>query len=80
MEQLIPDFDTGDAKPAAPVNNALVNDAIAYYQVAANLFKHGELARRPEDATPVSPAEPMPAPAASSATPAPATSAAAATP
>ncbi|HEX5306265.1 MAG TPA: sulfatase-like hydrolase/transferase, partial [Dyella sp.] len=81
MEQLIPDFETGDAKPASPVNQALVNDAIAYYQVAANLFKHGELARRPEDSTPVSPAEPAPAAAADgSAAPAPATSAATATP
>ncbi len=81
MEQLIPDFDTGDAKPASPVNDALVNDAIAYYQVAANLFKHGELARRPEDSTPVSPAETAPAEAGNGgATPAPASSVAAPTP
>jgi len=62
MEQLVPDFDTGDATPAHPVDQTLVDEAIAYYQVAANLFKHGELARRPEDSTPV---QPLPAPAAS---------------
>jgi phosphoglycerol transferase MdoB-like AlkP superfamily enzyme len=67
MEQLVPNLDTGEATPATPVNDTLVDEAIAYYQVAANLFKHGELARRPEDSTPV---EPLPAPAASSAAPA----------
>ena len=73
MEQLKPDFATGDAKPARPVDQTQVDDAIAYYQVAANLFKNGELARRPEDSTPV---EPLPAAAASSAPPAGSSSAA----
>ena len=67
VEQMVPNYATGEAKATDPVDTALVDEAIAYYQVAANLFKHGELARRPEDSTPVSP---LPAPAASSAAPA----------
>ncbi|HEX7113067.1 MAG TPA: hypothetical protein VF216_11540, partial [Mizugakiibacter sp.] len=32
-----------------------VDDAIAYYEVAANLFKRGALVRRPTDGAPVAP-------------------------
>ena len=62
LEQVHPDFATGDATPAHPVNPSEVDDATAYYQVAANLFKNGKLVRRPADSTPV---PPLPAPAAS---------------
>jgi phosphoglycerol transferase MdoB-like AlkP superfamily enzyme len=64
LEQVHPDFATGDATPVHPVNQSEVDDAIAYYQVAANLFKNGKLVRRPADSTPV---PPLPAPATSAA-------------
>jgi phosphoglycerol transferase MdoB-like AlkP superfamily enzyme len=70
VEQLTPNFDTGDAVPVKTVDASQVDDAVAYYQVAANLFKHGELARRKEDSTPVQPLPEAPAAAASVATPA----------
>ncbi len=54
-EQLNPDFATGDAMVVNSIDQNQVDDAIAYYQVAANLFKNGELARRSEDVTPVQP-------------------------
>ncbi|KRF02222.1 sulfatase [Frateuria sp. Soil773] len=66
LEQLHPDFETGDATPVKPVDRAQVDEATAYYQVAADLFKHGGLARRPEDNTPVAPAASSGAPAAAS--------------
>lgn len=69
IEQLQPNFATGDATPVRPINQADVDDATAYYQVAANLFKNGQLVRRPADSTPV---PPLPAP--SSAAPAAAAS------
>jgi phosphoglycerol transferase MdoB-like AlkP superfamily enzyme len=68
LEQMHPDFATGDAVPAHPVDPAQVDDATAYYQVAANLFKNGKLVRRAEDSTPVASA-PSPAPAAVGASP-----------
>jgi phosphoglycerol transferase MdoB-like AlkP superfamily enzyme len=65
LEQLRPDFATGDATSVRPVEQSLVDDATAFYQVAANLFKHGDLARRKEDSTPVQPL-PSPLPVAAS--------------
>ena len=70
LEQVKPNFATGDATPIQPVNESLVDDAVAYYQVASEQFKDGKLKRRPEDSTKV---EPLPAPASSA--PAPASSA-----
>ncbi len=55
VEQFKPDFATGDASAVKSIDPTQVDDAIAYYQVAANLFKNGDLARRREDATPVQP-------------------------
>lgn len=62
LEQFKPDYATGDATPVTPVNQPLIDQATAYYQVASDLFKRGKLVRRPDDGTPV---EPLPAPAAS---------------
>ena len=73
LEQMKPDYATGDATPITPQNENQIDQAIAYYQVASELFRHGGLARRPADSTAVEPL-PLPAPAAS--TPAPASSAA----
>ncbi|TPG45893.1 LTA synthase family protein [Rhodanobacter glycinis] len=71
LEQLTPNFVTGDAAAVKTVDQSLVDDAVAYYQVAANLFKHGELARRKDDSTPVSPLPATdPTPAGSAAAPA----------
>jgi len=53
LEQLRPDFTSGDAVPNTPVDQQQVDDAAAYYQVAAYLYKHGMLGRRAEDSTPV---------------------------
>jgi len=63
LEQVKPNFDNGDAVPNTPVEQGQVDDATAYYQVAANLFKHGQLVKRPDDSKPVQPA-PEPAPVA----------------
>ena len=71
LEQLKPDFATGDATPVVPVNQDMVNTAIAYYQVASDLYKQGKLVRRPSDSTRV---EPLPAPATTAAAPAAASS------
>ncbi|WP_343229973.1 LTA synthase family protein [Rhodanobacter sp. DHG33] len=71
LEQLKPDFATGDATPVVPVKQDLVNTAIAYYQVASDLYKQGGLKRRPDDGAKV---EPLPAPATTAAAPATATS------
>jgi len=73
LEQFKPDYATGDATPIQPVNQTMVDQAIAYYQVSSDLFKRGQLVHRPSDSTPVQ-ALPLPAPAASA--PAPATTAA----
>jgi hypothetical protein len=79
LEQMKPDYASGDATPIAPQNQEQIAQAVAYYQVASELFKRGQLARRPADATPVEPlpAEPAatPAPASSTAAPAAAGSA-----
>ncbi|MFC5580650.1 LTA synthase family protein [Rhodanobacter terrae] len=72
LEQLKPDYATGDASPITPQNENQIEQAIAYYQVASELFRHGGLARRPADSTAV---EPLPLPAPASSTPAPASSA-----
>jgi phosphoglycerol transferase MdoB-like AlkP superfamily enzyme len=67
--QVKPDPVTGAAKPYRQIDQAEVDQAIASYQVAADLFKSGRMRWRASDAIPVAPA-----PAASA--PAPATSAA----
>jgi phosphoglycerol transferase MdoB-like AlkP superfamily enzyme len=56
LEQLRPNFENGDAVPNTPVDESQVDDATAYYQIAAYLFKHGLMVKRPEDSTPVQPA------------------------
>jgi phosphoglycerol transferase MdoB-like AlkP superfamily enzyme len=58
LEQMKPDYATGDATAITPQNQNQVDQTIAYYQVASELFKRGQLVRRPADATPV---EPLPA-------------------
>jgi phosphoglycerol transferase MdoB-like AlkP superfamily enzyme len=65
LEQVHPNFDTGDATPIQPIDQKQVDEATAFYQVAAYLFKHGKMVRKPEDSTAVSPA---PAPASSATT------------
>jgi hypothetical protein len=75
VEQLHPDFTTGDATPVDPINQTDVDQAIASYQVASYMFKHGLLVRRPTDSTPVQPASgssvaPTPAAASTSSAPA----------
>jgi phosphoglycerol transferase MdoB-like AlkP superfamily enzyme len=77
LEQMKPDYATGDATPITPQDQGQIDQAIAYYQVASELFRRGGLARRPADSTPVEPLPaPADAPATSSSTPAPASSAA----
>jgi phosphoglycerol transferase MdoB-like AlkP superfamily enzyme len=56
LEQLRPNFDNGDAVPNTPMDQGQVDDATAYYQTAAFLFKHGLMVKKPEDSTPVQPA------------------------
>lgn len=72
LEQMKPDYATGDATPITPQDESQIDQAIAYYQVASGLFKRGQLVRRPDDATPV---QPLPLPAAAASVPAPASSA-----
>ncbi len=55
LEQLRPNFENGDAVPNTPMDESQVDDATAYYQIAAFLFKHGLMVKRPEDSTPVQP-------------------------
>ncbi|GGY32619.1 sulfatase [Rhodanobacter panaciterrae] len=74
LEQMKPDYATGDATPITPQDEGQIDQAIAYYQVASGLFRHGGLVRRPTDSTAV---EPLPAAAAS--VPVPASSTAPAT-
>jgi hypothetical protein len=71
FEQVTPDFETGDAKPVASIDQSDLDDATADYQVASYLFKHGLLARQASDANAVTP---LPAPAASVSAPASASS------
>lgn len=77
LEQMKPDYATGDATPIEPQDPQQIADAVAYYQVASDLFKRGQLGRRPADSTPV---EPLPVaasalPASPGSAPAPASSA-----
>lgn len=74
LEQMKPNYASGDATPIVPQNEEQIDQAVAYYQVASELFKRGQLARRPADATPVEPlpAEPVAVPAAAGSAPAPA--------
>jgi phosphoglycerol transferase MdoB-like AlkP superfamily enzyme len=88
LEQMKSDYATGDAVPLVPQDPAMIDDAVAYYQVASELFKQGKLVRRADDSTVVAPlpiAAPLPAaggtpasagsaPAASTSAPAPTTS------
>jgi phosphoglycerol transferase MdoB-like AlkP superfamily enzyme len=55
VQQFRTDMATGEEAPARPRAPEDIDDATAYYQVAARLFKEGKLVRRPEDATPVQP-------------------------
>jgi len=55
LEQLRPDYDTGDGVPVQPVDRTKVDEATAYYQVAAELYKSRQLGKRPDDNTPVKP-------------------------
>ncbi len=79
LEQMKPDYATGDATPITPQDEGQIDQAIAYYQVASGLFRSGGLAHRPADSTTVEPlpaaATSAPAPAGSTALPAPASSA-----
>jgi phosphoglycerol transferase MdoB-like AlkP superfamily enzyme len=75
LEQFKPDYDTGDATPVQPQNQALIDQTVAYYQVSSELFKQGKLILRSDDATPVAPTTPIPPAASSVAAPASASSA-----
>jgi phosphoglycerol transferase MdoB-like AlkP superfamily enzyme len=79
LEQMKPDYATGDATPITPQDKSQIDQAIAYYQVASGLFRSGGLAHRPADSTTVEPlpaaATSAPAPAGSTALPAAASSA-----
>jgi phosphoglycerol transferase MdoB-like AlkP superfamily enzyme len=79
LEQMKPDYATGDATPITPQDEGQIDQAIAYYQVASGLFRSGGLAHRPADSTTVEPlpaaATSAPAPAGSTALPAAASSA-----
>ena len=88
LEQMKPDYASGDAVPLQPQDEEQIARTVAYYQVASELFKRGQLVRRAEDSTPVQPlpaaAAPVPAagsaPAAAGSTAAPAAAASAAAP
>ncbi len=83
LEQMKPDYATGDAVPLVPQELSLIDDAAAYYQVASELFKQGKLVRRPADSTPVAPlpvASSLPAAAGDPAGPNPTPAHAASTP
>jgi phosphoglycerol transferase MdoB-like AlkP superfamily enzyme len=71
FEQVTPDFETGDAKRVASIDQNDLDDATADYQVASYLFKHSLLARQASDANavtplPAAPAAPVSAPASAS--------------
>lgn len=53
LEQVKPNFENGDAVPHTPVDQAQVDDATAYYQAAAYLFKHGKMVKQGDDSKPV---------------------------
>jgi phosphoglycerol transferase MdoB-like AlkP superfamily enzyme len=80
LEQFKPDYATGDATPITPPRQDLVDQAIAYYQIASEQFKHGQLAHRPADATPVPPAAAPASPASTPALAAPSSAAAVGSP
>jgi phosphoglycerol transferase MdoB-like AlkP superfamily enzyme len=63
LEQMKPDYVTGDGTAITPQNEEQIAQTIAYYQVASDLFKRGKLVRRPDDSTSVQP-QPPPAPVA----------------
>jgi arylsulfatase A-like enzyme len=63
LEQMKPDYITGDGTAITPQNEEQIAQTIAYYQVASDLFKRGKLVRRPDDSVPVQPLPP-PAPVA----------------
>jgi phosphoglycerol transferase MdoB-like AlkP superfamily enzyme len=63
LEQMKPDYVTGDGTAITPQNEEQIAQTIAYYQVASDLFKRGKLVRRPDDSTSVQPLPP-PAPVA----------------
>ncbi len=77
LEQMKPDYISGDATPIVPQNEEQIDQAVAYYQVASELFRRGQLVRRPEDSTPVPPlpAESATAPVPAGSAQAPASSA-----
>lgn len=52
-EQVHPDFATGAASPVPALDRRHLDQAIASYQVAAELFKSGQMRRRASDAIPV---------------------------
>ncbi len=68
IDQVIPDPLTGDATPVKTINRQDVDDAIAFYQVAAQRFLDGDMHWHESDATPVQPLPP-PAPASASSSP-----------
>ncbi|WP_223250864.1 LTA synthase family protein [Rhodanobacter denitrificans] len=74
LEQMKPDYASGDATPIVPQDEEQIDQAVAYYQVASELFRRGQLVRRPEDSTrvPPLPAEAATAPAPAGSVPAPA--------
>jgi phosphoglycerol transferase MdoB-like AlkP superfamily enzyme len=53
LEQFKPDYATGDATPVKPQDQSLIDQTIAYYQVASELFKNGQLVLRSTDSIPV---------------------------
>lgn len=57
VEQVWPNFQTGDATSPPHEDAQAIDRAIASYQVAAKLFKEGRMKWQREDATPVQPAE-----------------------
>jgi phosphoglycerol transferase MdoB-like AlkP superfamily enzyme len=57
-EQVRPDLATGEATPLPSIDPASTDQAIAFYQVAAQLSRDGGLRWRAEDATPVQSAAP----------------------
>lgn len=53
IEQVSPNFQTGDTTPLPNTDVLAIDQAIASYQVAAELFKNGRMKWRREDDTPV---------------------------
>lgn len=57
VEQVSPNFQTGDTTSLPNADPQAIDQAIASYQVAAKLFKEGRMKWRQEDGTPVQPIE-----------------------